>query len=157
MGRKSNMNFCAIWCRIFVAFLVIFTVISIGAARTEAGDHGGEVEEQPTSILGDHAALLYTGTLIAPQFYKKKLVHHVFYEFALLVDADQWNDVKTGKMRLREALLSELNRKTFTLSGAPTRINIPLLKKHLLARARKLFGQESILSIYVLNALPRKM
>jgi hypothetical protein len=90
---------------------------------------------------------------LPPQFYRGKLIQHVFYKFTLIVKADRWQHIIGRKLHLREVVLDELNRYMFARPDAPNRINIPLLKKLLLLRAKKLFGATSVHGIYVMNAI----
>jgi hypothetical protein len=104
-------------------------------------------------VFGEGTAVVYTDILIAPQFYRGKLILHVFYKFALIVKADRWQHIIRRKIKLREVVLDELNRYMLARPDAPNRINIPLLKKRLLLRAKKLLGATSVHGIYVMNAI----
>lgn len=104
-------------------------------------------------IFGEGTAVIYTKTLIAPQYYKGTLLHHMFFKFAFVVDAEKWQDINRQGLQLREAILEELNRYSFARRGAPKQLNIVGLKNHLLRRARTLFGESSVKEIYLMSAI----
>jgi hypothetical protein len=104
-------------------------------------------------IFGEGTAVIYTKTLIAPQYYKGTLLHHMYFKFAFVVDEEEWQDINRQSLQLREAILEELNRYSFARRGAPKQLNIAGLKNHLLRRARTLFGDSSIKEVYLMSAI----
>ncbi len=138
----------------FASALLIFMAVPAGLVQGSEAGAKDEPGNEFLDVMGKNTALVFTETLIAPQFYNGELVHHIFYEFALLIDTDGRDVVINGMSRLREVFLDELNKKSFAFPGAPKRINLPLLKRQLLIRARELFGEKRVKAIYVMNALP---
>jgi len=147
-------NVTHFWPALFASVLLIFMAVPVASVQGSEAGGKDEAGNEFLDVMGKNTALVFTETLIAPQFYNGELVHHIFYEFALLIDADSRNTVTIGMSRLREAFLDELNKKSFAFPGAPKRLNMPLLKRQLLTRARQLFGEKEVQAIYVMNALP---
>jgi len=155
MGRmklilKNNCEFGRHWAG---AFLLCVALI---APNTGAASDNGTVDNpaiEALGVFGEGTAVVYTDTLIAPQFHRGVLIHHVFYKLAFIVKDSQWQHIIERKLRLREVLLDELNRYSFARPKALKRINTLLLKKRLLLRAQKLFGETSILDVYLMDAI----
>lgn len=142
------------WAPTFlVALLTALSAVGSQAAGAEkAADDKALLEV--LDVLGEGTAIVFVSDMIGPQFYNNQFIHHVLYEFAFLIDAEYLRPVWKDRLQLREVVLDELNSRSFAKPGAPKRINIPLLKKRVLFRARKLFSDKVFLRVYVVKAWP---
>jgi len=150
--RSGIDTFTAIW---LTAVLAVTSVVPVDARAAEKGKAADdEALAEVLDVMGEGTAIVYLDSLIAPQYYNNKFIHHIFYDFAFVIDAEEWGPIRKGRLQLREAILDELNSNSFAQPGAPQRINMAFLKKRLIARARGLFGADNIKAVYVSNAVP---
>ena len=157
-SRVTNGDKFGHWIWVFALVLCcVFMHPTRGAASESEASDGEAVDNaaiEALGVFGKDTAVIYTHSLIAPQFHDGVFLHHVYYKFAFIVKSNRWQYIIEHQLRLREAILDELNRYSFARPKAWKRINTRLLKRRLLIRAHQLFGEDSVHEIYLMGAFP---